>query len=166
VRGQCTGRPRTTFDDIQWPGRLPEVMPLLLGGDQLIDGAPRTAKPAIERAMLQTCPNVNSSLLNTAASGSGPCPQLALPGVPCAADRPARCPQRLRHSLNAPCLYETVIMRITIVHDKPVDLEFITATLAPAGHAHLSGTGETRPSSAKRLLYSAHLQLRLPARED
>ena len=57
-------------DDIQWPGRLPEVMPLLLGGDQLVNGAPRTAKAAMERAMRQTCPNANSSLLDNLFNGN------------------------------------------------------------------------------------------------
>ncbi|ACA93587.1 lipoprotein, putative [Burkholderia orbicola MC0-3] len=64
------GRPRTTFGDIQWPGRLPEVMPLLLGGDQLLNGGPRTANAATERAMRQICPNVNSSLLDNFFKGS------------------------------------------------------------------------------------------------
>jgi hypothetical protein len=45
-------------------------MPLLLGGDQLVKGAPRTAKAAMERAMRQTCPNVNSSLLDNFFNGN------------------------------------------------------------------------------------------------
>lgn len=64
MRGQRMGSPRTTFDDIQWPGRPPEAMPLLLGGDQLLNGGPRTANAAMERAMRQTCPNINLSLLD------------------------------------------------------------------------------------------------------
>jgi hypothetical protein len=47
-----------------------KVMPLLLGGDQLVNNAPRTAKAAMERAMRQTCPNVNSSLLDNFFNGS------------------------------------------------------------------------------------------------
>ena len=35
-----------------------KVMPLLLGGDQLVNNAPHTAKAAMERAMRQTCPLV------------------------------------------------------------------------------------------------------------
>ncbi|CAE6969147.1 hypothetical protein R69608_07175 [Paraburkholderia nemoris] len=46
-----------------------KVMPLLLGGDQLVNGAPRTAKAAMERAMRQTCRNVNSSLLDNLFNG-------------------------------------------------------------------------------------------------
>ena len=47
-----------------------KVMPLLLGGDQLVNGAPRTAKAAMERAMRQTCPNANSSLLDNLFNGN------------------------------------------------------------------------------------------------
>jgi hypothetical protein len=54
-----------------------KVMPLLLSGDQLVSNAPRTAKAAMERAMRQTCPNVNSSLLDNFFSGSEPVEQYA-----------------------------------------------------------------------------------------
>ena len=47
-----------------------KVMPLLLNGDQLVNNAPRTAKAAMERAMRQTCPNVNSSLLDNFFNGN------------------------------------------------------------------------------------------------
>ena len=54
-----------------------KVMPLLLGGDQLVNNAPRTAKAAMERAMRQTCPNVNSSLLDSFFNGNEPVEQYA-----------------------------------------------------------------------------------------
>lgn len=47
-----------------------KVMPLLLGGDQLVNNAPRTAKAAMERAMRQTCPNINSTLLDNFFNGN------------------------------------------------------------------------------------------------
>ncbi|QLD52170.1 hypothetical protein C9419_24845, partial [Paraburkholderia fungorum] len=47
------------------------------GGDQLVNGAPRTAKAAMERAMRQTCPNVNSSLLDNFFNGNEPVEQYA-----------------------------------------------------------------------------------------
>lgn len=47
-----------------------KVMPLLLGGDQLVNDAPRTAKAAMERAMRQSCPNVGSTLLDSFFNGS------------------------------------------------------------------------------------------------
>ncbi|WCM19784.1 hypothetical protein NDK50_20615 [Paraburkholderia bryophila] len=47
-----------------------KVMPLLLGGDQLVNNAPRTAKIAMERAMRQTCANANSSLLDNFFNGA------------------------------------------------------------------------------------------------
>lgn len=47
-----------------------KVMPLLLGGEQLVNSAPRTAKVAMERAMRQTCPNVDSSLLDSFFNGN------------------------------------------------------------------------------------------------
>ncbi|WGS51107.1 hypothetical protein LFL96_06280 [Paraburkholderia sp. D15] len=49
-----------------------KVVPLLLGGDQLVSNAPRTAKAAMERAMRQSCPNVNSSLLDNFFNGNEP----------------------------------------------------------------------------------------------
>lgn len=54
-----------------------KVMPLLLGGDQLVSNAPRTAKTAMERAMRQTCPNVNSTLLDNFFNGNEPVEQYA-----------------------------------------------------------------------------------------
>lgn len=54
-----------------------KVMPLLLGGDQLVNNAPRTAKAAMERAVRQSCPNVNSSLLDNFFNGSEPVEQYA-----------------------------------------------------------------------------------------
>lgn len=54
-----------------------KVMPLLLGGDQLLNNAPRTAKAAMERAMRQTCPNVNPSLLDRFFNGNEPVEQYA-----------------------------------------------------------------------------------------
>ncbi|QQK02956.1 hypothetical protein JFN94_01905 [Burkholderia anthina] len=53
------------------------VMPLVLGGDQLLNNAPRTAKAAMERAMRQTCPNVNSPLLDNFFNGNEPVEQYA-----------------------------------------------------------------------------------------
>lgn len=47
-----------------------KVMPVLLGGDQLVNNAPRAAKAAMERAMRQTCPNINSSLLDNFFNGN------------------------------------------------------------------------------------------------
>lgn len=47
-----------------------KVMPLLLGGDQLVNNAPRTAKVAMEHAMRQTCSNVNASLLDNFFNGN------------------------------------------------------------------------------------------------
>lgn len=52
-----------------------KVMPLLLGGDQLVNSAPRTAKAAMERAMRQTCPNVSATLLDSFFNGSEPVEQ-------------------------------------------------------------------------------------------
>jgi hypothetical protein len=49
-----------------------KVMPLLLGGDQLVNNAPRTAKAAMEHAMRQTCSNVNASLLDNFFDGNEP----------------------------------------------------------------------------------------------
>ncbi|MCA8073979.1 hypothetical protein LGM66_31455, partial [Burkholderia vietnamiensis] len=54
-----------------------KVMPLLLGGDQLVNNAPRTAKAAMERAMRQTCPNVSSTLLENFFNGNEPVEQYA-----------------------------------------------------------------------------------------
>lgn len=54
-----------------------KVMPLLLSGDQLVNNAPRTAKAAMERAMRQSCPNVNSSLLDNFFNGIEPVEQYA-----------------------------------------------------------------------------------------
>lgn len=42
-----------------------------------MNGAPRTAKAAMERAMRQTCPNVNSSLLDNFFNGNEPVEQYA-----------------------------------------------------------------------------------------
>lgn len=47
-----------------------KVMPLLLSGDQLVNNAPRTAKAAMERAMRQSCPNVDPSLLDHFFNGN------------------------------------------------------------------------------------------------
>ena len=47
-----------------------KVMPLLLGGDQLVNNAPRTAKAAMERAMRQSCPNVSATLLDNFFNGN------------------------------------------------------------------------------------------------
>lgn len=47
-----------------------KVMPLLLGGDQLVNNAPRTAKAAMERAMRQSCPSVSPSLLDSFFNGN------------------------------------------------------------------------------------------------
>jgi hypothetical protein len=47
-----------------------KVMPLLLGGNQLVNNAPRTAKAAMERAMRQSCPNVNATLLDNFFNGN------------------------------------------------------------------------------------------------
>jgi len=54
-----------------------KVMPLLLGGDQLVNNAPRTAKAAMEHAMRQTCLNANSLLLDNFFNGSEPVEQYA-----------------------------------------------------------------------------------------
>ncbi|RQS88106.1 hypothetical protein [Burkholderia seminalis] len=54
-----------------------KVMPLLLEGDQLMNNAPRTAKAAMERAMRQSCPNVNMSLLDNFFNGDKPVEQYA-----------------------------------------------------------------------------------------
>ncbi|RRA23368.1 hypothetical protein DF038_11140 [Burkholderia cepacia] len=54
-----------------------KVMPLLLSGDQLVNNAPRTAKAAMERAMRQSCPNVNSSILDNFFNGNEPVEQYA-----------------------------------------------------------------------------------------
>ncbi|WP_254218119.1 hypothetical protein [Burkholderia multivorans] len=53
------------------------VMSLLLGGDQLVNNAPRTAKAAMQRAMRQTCPNVSSTLLDNFFNGNEPVEQYA-----------------------------------------------------------------------------------------
>ncbi|MCA8094503.1 hypothetical protein LGM65_27115 [Burkholderia anthina] len=54
-----------------------KVMPLLLSDDQLVNNAPRTAKAAMERAMRQSCPNVNSSILDNFFNGNEPVEQYA-----------------------------------------------------------------------------------------
>ncbi|ARK79256.1 hypothetical protein BOC40_01540 [Burkholderia pseudomallei] len=54
-----------------------KVMPLLLSGDQFVNNAPRTAKAAMERAMRQSCPNVNSSILDNFFNGNEPVEQYA-----------------------------------------------------------------------------------------
>ncbi|CAM8819540.1 Lipoprotein [Burkholderia pseudomallei] len=53
------------------------VMPLLLGGDQLVTNASRTAKAAMERAMRQSCPNISASLLDNFFNGNEPVEQYA-----------------------------------------------------------------------------------------
>lgn len=53
------------------------VVPLLLGGDQLVNNAPRNAKAAMERAMRQACPNVSSTLLENFFNGNEPVEQYA-----------------------------------------------------------------------------------------
>lgn len=53
------------------------VMPLLLGGDQLVNNAERNAKAAMERAMRQACPNVSSTLLDNFFNGNAPVEQYA-----------------------------------------------------------------------------------------
>ena len=54
-----------------------KVMPLLLGGDQIMNNAPRNAKAAMERAMRQACPNVSSTLLDNFFNGNEPVEQYA-----------------------------------------------------------------------------------------
>ncbi|AOJ97501.1 hypothetical protein [Burkholderia vietnamiensis] len=54
-----------------------KAMPLLLGGDQLMNNAPRNAKAAMERAMQQVCPNVSSTLLDNFFKGGEPVGQYA-----------------------------------------------------------------------------------------
>ncbi|UQV45290.1 hypothetical protein KIV45_27070 [Janthinobacterium lividum] len=47
-----------------------KVMPLLLSENELMTNAPRTAKAAMARAMRQTCPYVDSTLLNNFFNGN------------------------------------------------------------------------------------------------
>lgn len=54
-----------------------QVMPLLLGGDQLVNNAPRTAKAAMERNMRTACPNVSAPLLDNFFNGNEPVEQYA-----------------------------------------------------------------------------------------
>ncbi|KAG8150196.1 hypothetical protein [Burkholderia catarinensis] len=68
--GQNTSAYEVTHQD-GW-AEYQKVMPLLLGGDQLVNNAPRTAKAAMERAMRQTCPNVSSTLLDNLFNGNEP----------------------------------------------------------------------------------------------
>lgn len=60
----------------EW-AKYQQVMPLLLGGDQLVNNAPRTAKAAMERNMHKACPNVGAPLLDNLFNGDEPVEQYA-----------------------------------------------------------------------------------------